>query len=138
SQQECGAGLLRVRGPFQQQSSGREVAYCDQTLGPFQQGRHFVGGEPFYGRSGGGKVGGGRRKSGGRGKRSDGGWSGRGRRGSRRSDGCGRQTDFRLVLTGGSKGRSDFVACRPALCGRGKAPTGKVRFSFRWRRVCAR
>src|SRR5450631_4011734 len=117
SQQECSAGLLRVRGPFQQQSGGREVAYRDQTLGPLQQGRQFVGSKSFCGRSRGGwKIGGGRRKSGGRGKGSDGGWSGR-RGGRRRSDGRGRQTDFRLVLTGGSKGRGDFVACRPALCG---------------------
>src|SRR5450432_4001465 len=124
SQQECGAGLLRVRGAFQQQSSGRKVTYRDQTLGPLQQGRHFVGGEPFCGRSRcGWKVGRGRRKSGGRRKSSDGGRSGSGssdggRSGSGRSDGRGGKTDFRLVLAGGSKGRSDFVACRAALCGR--------------------
>ena len=40
------AGLLRLRGPFEQQPRRRDVADRDQALGPLQQVREFVGIEP--------------------------------------------------------------------------------------------
>src|SRR5258706_10006131 len=123
SQQEGGAGLLRVRGPFQQQSRGREVPYRDQTLCPLQQGREFVGIEPSCRRRGSGV------RSGGGGSRSDGG----------RSHGdCGRRrNDFRLTLMGGSESSSDFVARRRTPCGRRHSPGAKGRLNFRRRLVKA-
>src|SRR5450759_5473638 len=50
-QQQRGAGFLRIRGPFEQQSGSGDVPDRNQAVGPRQQGCEFVGIEPSWRRS---------------------------------------------------------------------------------------